>query len=154
MSFNTLALLAVVVFVTIGGVLWYYVSKTRHLERALKLALVKRQVSYDKSDGAQRATIKGQVAEQMAPLLPGFPFHTSDFRFLGQPIDFIVYAGLTEAKEGLGGISEIVLGDIKMGGATLSPHQRMIKQAVEQGRVRWQTLYVDQDFRITERRAK
>lgn len=102
-----------------------------------------------KSSVVQRAVIKGQVAEQLAPILPGFPFVPSDYRAVGgEPIDFIVYVGLTGAKDGQGGIKEIVFGDIKTGNAKLSPHQRMIKQAVEQGRVRWQTLHIDGDFRV------
>lgn len=100
----------------------------------------------ERGRGSSRATIKGQLAEQLAPLLPGFPYTPSDFRFLGAPIDFVVFVGLSEAKEGLGDIQEIVLGDIKMGGATLSPHQRMIKRAVEEGRVSWSTLHIDPDF--------
>jgi predicted Holliday junction resolvase-like endonuclease len=103
-------------------------------------------------DGTARATLKGQIAEQVAPMLPGFPFHPSDFRFLGAPIDFIAYVGLTGAKEGLGDIQEVVLGDIKLGSARLSPHQRMIKKAVEEGRVRWETIHIGQDFSIKEGR--
>lgn len=96
-----------------------------------------------------RATIKGQLAEQLAPLLPGFRYHPSDFRFLGQPIDFIVYDGLTDAKDGgEPEIREIVLGDIKLGSARLSPHQQAIRRAVEAGRVRWETINIDQQFRL------
>ncbi len=130
-----------------------YLLRKRWLEAERKAGEAASQVerltkALDKRDGTARATIKGQLAEQIAPLLPGFPFVPSDFRFLGQPIDFIVYVGLTEAKEGLGGITEVVLGDIKQGSARLSPHQRMIKEAVEQGRVRWETIHVGRDFKI------
>jgi predicted Holliday junction resolvase-like endonuclease len=98
----------------------------------------------------QRAVIKGQLAEQLAPLLPGFQFHPSDFRFLGQPIDFIVFDGLTDAKDGGGEIAEIVLGDIKTGNARLSPHQLKIKNAVMEGRVRWATIRIDEEYRLKE----
>ena len=34
-----------------------------------------------------RSTLKGRIAEQMAPLLPEFPFASADARFIGNPID-------------------------------------------------------------------
>src|SRR6267154_6463393 len=48
-----------------------------------------RKDSVDRS----RSTLKGQIAEQMAPLLPGFPYMPSDARFLGDPIDYVVFKG-------------------------------------------------------------
>jgi predicted Holliday junction resolvase-like endonuclease len=34
-----------------------------------------------------RSTLKGRISEQMAPLLPEFPFAYADARFIGNPID-------------------------------------------------------------------
>ena len=31
------------------------------------------------------------TSEQMAPLLPEFPFASADARFIGNPIDFVVF---------------------------------------------------------------
>ncbi len=102
-----------------------------------------------RSPSAQRAVLKGQIAEQMAPLLPGFKYQPADYRAVGgQPIDFMVFRGLSLAMEGLGDIEEVVIGDIKMGGSKLSRHQQLIKRAVEQGRVRWETIHIDQDFLV------
>jgi predicted Holliday junction resolvase-like endonuclease len=128
----------------------YYKGAARAAEEELQRERSK-PVASPQGTGAQRATIKGQLAEQIAPLLPGFPFHPSDFRFLGQPIDFVVFVGLTEAKEGLGDIQEVVIGDIKQGNARLSPHQRAIKRAVDDGRVRWETIHISPDFAIKGR---
>ena len=41
-----------------------------------------------------RAVLGGLVSEQMAPLLPGFPFDPGDCRFVGKPVDFIVFKGM------------------------------------------------------------
>lgn len=40
----------------------------------------------------------GQIAQQLAPLLPGFceSFNPKDARFLGHPIDFVIFDGLEE----------------------------------------------------------
>jgi predicted Holliday junction resolvase-like endonuclease len=37
----------------------------------------------------------------------------------------------------------VVLADIKTGNASLSRTERKIKEAVENGRVRWETIHVD-----------
>lgn len=144
----------VILVVGLAAVAWYYKCRAAKAEDRIGDAERRTQraaESFSNREGSQRATIKGQIAEQLAPILPGFPYNPADFRFMGQPIDFVVFVGLTEAKEGLGDIEEVVLGDIKMGGAKLSPHQRMIKRAVEDGRVRWVTLHIDPDFCLTER---
>lgn len=99
-----------------------------------------------------RAVLKGQIAEQFAPVLPGFKYNPKDFRFIGNPIDGIIVVGLSEAMEGLGTIHEIVLCDIKMGKSQLSPHQNAIRQAIEAKRVRWETIHVDQEYRVTHTR--
>src|SRR5258706_14943293 len=64
-----------------------------------------------------RSTLKGQMAEQMAPFLAGFEYLPADARFLGDPIDYVVFPGRT----GLGESDdeddelEIVLVEIKQG---------------------------------------
>jgi hypothetical protein len=116
--------------------------------QAAEIVRLREALSAPGRNSTQRAVIKGQIAEQFAPLLPGFEYNPKDFRFIGNPIDGIIVVGLTEAMEGLGGIHEIVLCDVKMGSARLSKHQQLIKRAVEQGRVRWQTIHVDRDFRV------
>lgn len=97
----------------------------------------------------QRAVLRGQLAEQLAPLLPGFPHNPSDFRFLGQPIDFIVFDGLADAKDGeTPHIKRIIIGDIKTGNARLSPHQEAIRRCVDEGNVTWETIRIDRGFHI------
>ena len=49
-----------------------------------------------RQDAVQRsqATIAGQVHEQLLPYLPGFEFSPKDARFLGSPVDLVVFDGL------------------------------------------------------------
>ena len=82
-----------------------------------------------------RATLRGQVSEQLAPHLPGFEFQASDARFLGSPIDYVVFDGVSDDEE-----VEVVLVEVKTGKARLSKGERRIQEAVEAGRVRFQTV--------------
>lgn len=84
-----------------------------------------------------RATLKGQVVEQLVPLLPAFPFDAQDARFLGAPVDYIVFDGYSDGED-----VEVIFVEVKTGGARLSPGEKRIRDAVRQGRVRFQTLRV------------
>ena len=92
-----------------------------------------RRESVDRS----RSTLKGKLAEQMAPLLPGFPYLPADARFLGDPVDYVVFRGRSVED-----IAEIVLLEVKQGESALSAAQRAIARAVEEGRVRFELCRV------------
>jgi hypothetical protein len=60
----------------------------------------------------------------------------SDFRHIGDPIDFVVFKGATDMKNGVSkDISEILIVDIKTGDSQLSSIQRRIRDAVIRGDV-------------------
>jgi len=87
-----------------------------------------------------RSTLKGRISEQMAPLLPEFPFSPADARFIGNPIDFVVFDGYTNAKDDKGGMIGVVLVEVKKGKGRLTREEGLIKKAVEEGRVSWRTV--------------
>jgi predicted Holliday junction resolvase-like endonuclease len=41
------------------------------------------------------STLKRRITEQMAPVLPGFLFNPAYARFIGSPVDYIIFDGLT-----------------------------------------------------------
>ena len=94
-----------------------------------------------------RAVLKGKMAEQFAPILPEFQYLPSDAKFLGDPVDYVVFDGYTDFRDGDGDAEdiEVILLDIKSGGARLSKGQQAIAQAVREGRVRFETLRIDFD---------
>jgi len=87
-----------------------------------------------------RSTLKGRISEQMAPFLPEFPFSPADARFIGNPIDFVVFDGYTNAKDDKGDAISVVLVEVKKGKGKLSREETLIKKAVEEGRVSWRTI--------------
>ena len=80
-----------------------------------------------------KAVINGQVAEQIAPFLPDFPANPSDARFIGKPVDFIVFSGLSENEK----IDEILFVEVKTGKSLLSEREKEVKKAIEKGNVRY-----------------
>jgi predicted Holliday junction resolvase-like endonuclease len=101
-----------------------------------------------KSVNQSRNTLKGQLAEQMAPLLPGFPYQPADARFLGDPLDYLVFDGLAGRGDDPELELEIVLLEIKQGQSRLTPVQRAIGRAVEAGRVRFEVSRVTEDGEV------
>lgn len=95
-----------------------------------------------------RHVIKGQLAEQLYPLLPGCQYLPSDMRFLGSPIDYLIIRGYTDAKDNGGEIEEIIFADVKQGSSQLSAHQKKIRDAVEAGRVRWETIRITPNYEV------
>jgi predicted Holliday junction resolvase-like endonuclease len=67
-----------------------------------------------------RSTLKGRISDQMAPLLPEFPFSPADARFIGNPIDFVVFDGYTKAKDEKGDAISVVLVEVKKGKGRLT----------------------------------
>ena len=79
-----------------------------------------------------RAVLGGQFSEQLAPFLPDFPYSPTEARFLGRPVDFIVFKGLDAGEP-----TEIIFVEVKSGESELSTTERKLRVAVEEGRVRW-----------------
>ena len=85
-------------------------------------------------DAIQRslAVTTGKVYEQLVPYLPDFPFNPKDVRFLGSPVDFVVFDGLSD-----GHVTRIVFVEVKTGDAQLSGRERLVRDAVQEPRVEW-----------------
>ncbi len=92
-----------------------------------------------------RAVLKGKIAEQMAPLLPGFlsKYNPADARFIGSPIDYLIFRNMSKGKDSEEPI-DIVLLDVKTGDAGLNPVQKKIKEAAAKKRVTFDVLRVDE----------
>ena len=80
-----------------------------------------------------RAVLGGLVSEQIAPLLPDFPFDPGDCRFIGKPVDFIVFKGMNEQN-----ISEVIFLEVKSGSSkTLNQQEKRLREVIQSGGVRW-----------------
>ena len=83
------------------------------------------------------AVVSGKVTEHLAPYMDSFPYNPKDVRFLGTPVDLIVFDGMSEDA-----ISEIVFLEIKSLSSTLTTRERRIRDAVIAKRVAWKEFRV------------
>lgn len=88
-----------------------------------------------RQDAVQRsqAVTTGKIVEHLVPYLPNFNYNPKDARFIGSPVDFIVFDGLSAEDDQL----SVVFVEIKTGTATLTRRERLIRDAVKAGRVKW-----------------
>lgn len=97
-----------------------------------------------RSNNMQRNVLKGQIGEQFTPFIADFPYNPSDCRFLGEPIDYMIFQNLHACSEGLTDIEnvQIIIAEVKTGNARLNARQKIIKQAIENGQVSFQELRI------------
>ena len=100
------------------------------------------QIEKERKDAIakSRAVLGGLFSEQLAPYLPDFPYSPSEVRFLGKPIDFLVFKGADEKK-----IDEVVFVEVKSGKSKINNHEKNLKDAIEKKKVRWEEYRIPED---------
>lgn len=151
MSVPVALILGFVVGVLIS-LLWFYLTKIQQLHASYQYEISEIRREHDqalalarkRSVNTSRAVLKGKMAEQFAPHLPEFDYLPSDAKFLGDPVDYVVFSGYSDFREGLCDAEdiEVVLIDIKSGTARLTKGQQAIAQAIDDGRVRFETIHI------------
>ncbi len=89
-----------------------------------------------------RAVLGGQFSEQLAPYLPDFNYSPTECRFVGKPIDFLVFKGMDNDA-----IEEVVFVEVKSGKSkSLSKRERTLKDVIAEKRVRWEKYEIPDDI--------
>lgn len=136
MDVNTIS---VILLFLIGLILAYFVGQ--------KIATIKRdrywesEIPGHRKDAIlkSRSVLSGLFSEQLAPFLPNFNFKPTECRFLGKPVDFIVFKGLDDKK-----VDEVVFVEVKSGKSKLSLVEKSLREAIKNKKVSWQ------EYRIPE----
>ena len=77
-----------------------------------------------------KAVGMGRAAETMVPLLESWPWDPADCHFLGSPVDYLVFEGLTDGE-----LEKIVIVEVKTGSSRMTRRQHAVRHAIEEGRV-------------------
>lgn len=103
-------------------------------EKKIREDAIKRSIS----------TILGRVGEHLAPLVIflNYGIKPKDLRFLGTPVDFIAFKGLSNGEP-----EEIVFIEVKSGSSTsLTDKERKVKKLVESGKVKWMLIHLPREI--------
>lgn len=95
-----------------------------------------KQIRREAIAGSQ-AAVAGRVFERVAPYLPGFGYNPKDIRFVGDPVDFVVFDGLSD-----GNVRNVVFVEVKTGDGELNRNERRVKAAIVERRVEWSLFRV------------
>lgn len=132
-------ILIIVFFIGLGIAYWLGVKtgsfkRDKHWENALpeyrKEAIMK-----------SRAVLGGHFSEQLAPFLPDFKYLPTECKFLGKPVDFLVFPGLDQKN-----ISEVVFVEVKSGKSGLSKPERSLREAIKNKKIRWEEYRIPEDL--------
>lgn len=88
-----------------------------------------------------QAVTAGKVHEQLVAYLPDFPYNPKDVRFLGSPVDLVVFDGLADGR-----LERVVFIEVKTGNSGLTARERCVRDVIEAGNVEWDELRVTRSF--------
>lgn len=91
-----------------------------------KIQLLKQQLAEAEFQKSSQAVKYGSLTEQFIPFIEQFPFDPEKFRFLGEPIDGIVFED-----------DKIIFAEFKAASSQLNKKQRRIRELVKNKLVEW-----------------
>jgi len=93
-----------------------------------------------------KSVMLGQITEHLVPFLPDFKYNPKDARFLGTPVDLIVFDGLSEGQ-----LKQVVFIEVKSGASKqLTQREKQVRDTVLDKRVCWELFYQPSSDTITQ----
>jgi len=135
-------IISILIGIAIGVIFTFLYFRAEFKEWKIEHEKMIREDSKKKS----RASLKGKIAEHLAPFFKEFKYDPSDARFIGNPIDYIIFDGCTDVKDNKEDKPiTIVLVEVKTGGSSLTPVERRIKQSADKKLVKFEVIRIEED---------
>jgi predicted Holliday junction resolvase-like endonuclease len=130
----SLILLVLVIYLIYKNLEW----KFRFEERVKKY--IEEKEEEIRRDAIERSSkiLSGKVLERLVPLLKNFNHSPHDVRWLGDPIDLVVFDGASNDNP-----QKITFVEIKSGKSELTEKQKKIKQIIKEGKVFWEEIRIE-----------
>ena len=110
-----------IIIILIFLVTYFYLQKKR-MEKRIKLSA---------------RIISGKTIEKLLPFFKDFKYDPHDMRFMGEPIDYIVFDGYSKKK-----LKQIVFLEVKSGKSKLTKEQSELKKIIKKKKVKWEEVKV------------
>ncbi|VVB60953.1 Endonuclease related to archaeal Holliday junction resolvase [uncultured archaeon] len=91
-----------------------------------ELRMLKRELCDIQTNRQRLLTKHGLIFEQLIPFSKNFPGEARDFRFIGNPIDGVIF-----------GKDKVQFVEIKMNNSVLNDRQRQIRDQIMKKKVEW-----------------
>ena len=91
-------------------------------------------------DAIERSSkiLSGKALEKLVPFLKNFNHSPHDVRWLGDPVDLIVFDGVSEDNP-----QKITFVEVKFGKSELTEKQKKIRQIIKEGKVFWEEIRIE-----------
>lgn len=140
-----LILLAIIIFLLIIVIFAYKMGKNIGLNQMNQKWI--EDLPNHRKDAIERSrlVLSGNFSEQLAPYLPDFKYSPTECKFLGKPIDLVVFKGSDQKK-----IEEIIFVEVKSGESKISPQEKNLKEVIQNKKIKWEEYRVPK--RLTEKK--
>ncbi len=82
------------------------------------------------------AVIRGKVTEHLMPYFPEFKYNPKDVRFIGTPVDLIVFDGLSEGE-----VKQVLFIEVKTGKeSSITPRERLVRNCIQNRTVNYEII--------------
>lgn len=143
----TSATIILIIIFLIGLIIAYYLGNKAGKKEREQYWLEQLPAHRKEAIMQSRAVLGGQFSEQLAPFLPNFKYTPTECRFVGKPVDLIVFKGM-DGKN----INEVIFVEVKSGNSKLSPQEKNLKETIEKKKVRWEEYRIPEE--ITKKRKE
>lgn len=136
--------LEVLVFVVGGIAIFFFVKnlqwRMKFDERVKKFLELQEQGIRKDAISRSARTLSGKTLEKLVPFLERFNHDPHDVRWIGDPIDLIVFDGYSDS--GRKEIDKITFVEVKSGGSNLHSGQKNIRDAIEKKKIKWEEFHI------------
>jgi predicted Holliday junction resolvase-like endonuclease len=104
----------------------------------MKIELEKKKERIREEAIEQSARIRaGKAIEKFVPFLENFQYDPQDVRWIGDPLDFVVFDGLAAGEP-----KQIIFTEVKSGDSQISERQKKLREIIEAKKVKWEEFRV------------
>ena len=81
--------------------------------------------------------ISGKTIEKLLPFFKKFKYNPQDLRFIGNPIDYVIFDGYSEKK-----LKQIVFLEVKSGKSKLTREQKNLRDIISKKKIKWEEIKI------------
>ncbi len=125
----------IVLFLSIILIYFYFKNrewKSKFEQRINELLEIKEKDIREDAIRRSARTLSGKTLERFVPFLKDFAYDPHDTRWLGDPIDLVIFDGYSS-----GDPKQIVLCEVKSGESELTSAQKKIRDLVKNREIKW-----------------
>lgn len=126
-------IILITMWIIIGWIIGYLMSNSLSWEHLSRTVKVERRDAIKQS----KAVNLWHISEQLAPVMPNFPYHIKDMVFIGKGFDYLVLDWLSEWD-----LRKIVFLEIKSGRSMQNANERKIQQVINTKLVNYEIMRI------------